>query len=122
MLVKIGIGGGETRLRLCVSSFVLSLLTLFIVQVWYLTIVRKCDLKHMAQLAFFFSFFQSCGQKDLCLYYLMFETCLTLLLAFFLLLFVSVFSKDTKKRRALRSMMASRLFLPRQTGLLDLGR
>ncbi|KAF3537371.1 hypothetical protein F2Q69_00023250 [Brassica cretica] len=121
MLVAIGIGGGETRLRLCVSSFPLSLLTLFIVQLWYVTIERKRDLKHMARLAFSFSVFQSCGQKDLCLYYLMFETCLTLLLAFFLLLF-SGFSKDTKKRRALRSMTASHLFLLGQTGLLDLGR
>ena len=98
MLVKIDIGGGETRVRLCVSSFPLSLLTLFIVQLWYVTIVRKPDLKHMAQLAFFFSFFQSCGQKDYVSIICMIETCLTLLLARFLLILLSVEDWENRKR------------------------
>lgn len=70
MLVEIGIGAGKARLRLCVSFFPLSLLTLFIVRLRYVTMARqrRLALKHMAQRAFSFSFFQSC-QRD-CLYYL----------------------------------------------------
>ena len=100
MLVEIGIGGGKARLRLCVSFFPLCLLTLFIVLLRYMTMARQrhLALKHMAQRAFSFSFFQSCGQKDYVSIIFMIETCLTLLLARFVLILLSVEDWENRKR------------------------